>query len=325
MKGKLRELVELARSSRREIDPSPFQGELPGENQKAFALEVLDAMGFDLQAGRVDTSAHPFCSSQGPGDVRITWRFSRNDLRPGFFGLVHEAGHALYEQGLDPSLFRTPAGSAVSLGVHESQSRLWENMVARSLPFWQAFGPLLKKHLPGINGPASPEVLFKAANMVKPSPIRVEADETTYNLHILLRFSLEKRLFKGDLEVEDLATAWKEETRELLGIELDDDSQGVLQDIHWSLGAFGYFPTYTLGNIYAAQLFEAAGREIGDLEEIIRRKELKVLKEWLGKKIHRHCSLLPPKRLIKEATGKEPSSESLLSHLEKRVRAVYGD
>lgn len=314
-------LLERVRSSRRRVDESPFQGDLPREGQLAFGRRVLEAMGFDFEAGRLDASTHPFCSGHGPGDARITWRASATDLRPCFFGLVHEAGHALYEQGLDPALDLTPAGAAVSLGVHESQSRLWENLVARSRPFWEAFAPALRECLPLA---ADPEGLFLAANAVRPSPIRVEADEVTYNLHILLRFELERALLAGRLEPADLPGAWDEGMERRLGIRPAHAGEGALQDIHWAMGLFGYFPTYTIGNLYAAHLHAAAAKEIDGLEDRIGRGELGALREWLRIKVHRHGSLLPAERLMEAAAGAPPGPEALLAHLGGRVRAVYG-
>ena len=324
LQGPLAELAGKVRESGRRVDLSPFQGDLDPEAQLAFGRKVLEAMGFDLRAGRIDKATHPFCSGHGPGDVRITWRFDRGDLRPALFGLVHEAGHGLYEQGLDPALDRTPAGPAASLGVHESQSRLWENLVARSLPFWEGFAPLLEEVLPGRKGPAHPEALFRAAGEVKPSLIRVEADEVTYNLHILLRFRLERKLLSGELPAAEAPAAWNELSEELIGVRPERDADGILQDIHWAMGAVGYFPTYTLGNIYAAHLFEAARRDIPGLEEGFKKRELLPLREWLKEKIHRHGSVLPPERLVTEAAGAPPTPQALLRHLEQKVSAVYG-
>ncbi len=324
LQGPLAELIRKVRESGRRVDLSPFQGDLDPADQLAFTRKVLEAMGFDFRSGRIDRATHPFCSGHGPGDVRITWRFDPGDLRPALFGLVHEAGHGLYEQGLDPALDRTPAGPAASLGVHESQSRLWENLVARSLPFWEGFAPLLEEVLPGRKGPADPEALFGAAGEVKPSLIRVEADEVTYNLHILLRFRLERELLSEKLALPDLPAAWNDLSLELIGVEPQKDAQGVLQDIHWAMGAVGYFPTYTLGNIYAAHLFRAARRDLPGLEEGFKKRELLPLREWLREKIHRHGSVLPPERLVTEAAGSPPSAEALLEHLEQKVSTLYG-
>ncbi len=324
LQGPLSALAARVRESGRRVDLSPFQGDLDPEAQLAFGRKVLEAMGFDFRAGRIDRAVHPFCSGHGPGDVRITWRYSRTDIRPALFGLVHEGGHALYEQGLDPALDRTPAGGAASLGVHESQSRLWENLVARSLPFWEGFAPVLEKALPRRKGPADPEALFRAAGEVRPSLIRVEADEVTYNLHILLRFRLERELLSERLSLPDLPAAWNDLSEELLGVRPGNDAEGVLQDIHWAMGALGYFPTYTLGNLYAAHLFEAARRDLPDLEEGFRKRELLPLREWLREKIHRHGSVLPPERLVTEAAGAPPSPEALLAHLENKVSVIYG-
>jgi carboxypeptidase Taq len=300
----------------------PVRRAVAPDTQKEFALAVVRAMGFDLDSGRLDASTHPFCTGIHGGDVRLTWRSDAADLRPAFFGIVHEAGHGLYEQGLPGHWQRTPLGDAASLGVHESQSRLWENMVARSRPFWSHFLPVLKRAAPGTFDDVQLDAMVRAVNHVTPSPIRVEADELTYNLHVVLRFELERDLFAGTLAIADLPAAWNDGMQRLLGIRPTNDAEGVLQDIHWAMGAFGYFPTYTLGNLYAAQLHEKAAADLGDLDAAIGRGELVPLRDWLREKVHRHGRRLRPAELIRAATGSDPGPDAFLRYAEAKFSAA---
>jgi carboxypeptidase Taq len=281
-------------------------------------------MGFDLEAGRLDVSAHPFCSGTCPRDVRLTTRFQERDMRSALFGSMHEAGHGLYEQGLDTAHEWTPMGSAVSLGIHESQSRLWENLVGRSRAFWAHWFPKLKETFPEALSDVGPDAFHFAINEVRPSLIRVEADEVTYNLHILLRFELEQELLSGAVSVSALPGVWNERMQRYLGITPPDDAKGCLQDIHWSFGLFGYFPTYTLGNLYASQIYAAARREMPDLEAKIAAGEMRPLREWLREKIHRRGMLHRPADLVREATGAAPSADFFTSYLKEKFGALYG-
>lgn len=316
-------LVAAAAASSRTIDLAPVQGEFDVAAQEAFAREVSVALGYDFAAGRLDASAHPFTTSFDPADVRITWRPEPDDLRPGLFGVIHETGHALYEQGLPTELAGTPAGGAVSLGVHESQSRLWENLVGRSRGFWTWALPRLHEHLPFTAGLTVDE-LWPALHTVTPSLIRVEADEATYNLHVVVRFELERALFSGGLEVGDLRGAWDEAYGRLLGVRPTGVADGWLQDIHWSMGAFGYFPTYALGNLIAAQLFDAAQGELGPLEDQFARGEFAPLLGWLRDHVHRHASVLSAGELVERATGRPLTPAPFLAHLRADVAAAYG-
>ena len=245
--------------------------EFPLERQPVLARQVAAALGFDLERGRLDVGPHPFCTSIGPGDVRIALRYHAHDFARGFFALLHEIGHALYDQGLDPAHYGTPMGEAASLGLHESQSRLWENLVGRSQGFWRHFYPQLRGAFPEPLHDISMEEFRRAMNRVVPGAIRVEADEVTYDLHIVIRFELERALLAGDLRAADLPGAWAERYRDYLGVTPKNDRTGCLQDGHWSEGLIGYFPTYTLGNVYAAQLFAAAERAVGPLTRRSRR------------------------------------------------------
>jgi carboxypeptidase Taq len=281
-------------------------------------------MGFDFEAGRQDKSAHPFCSAVGPGDVRLTTRLSERDLAQALFGSMHEGGHGLYEQGIGEAVQRSPIGQGVSLGVHESQSRLWENCVGRSRPFWQFALPKLVELFPRQLAGVEVDAFWRAVNRVEPSLIRVEADEVTYNLHILLRFEIERRLFKREVDVADLPALWNEAMEATLGIAPPDDRDGVLQDIHWGFGLVGYFPTYTLGNLYAAQLWAAIGRELPERDAAIAGGQLRPILGWLRERIHRHGGTYLPADLIERATGEPPNPRYLTEYLSAKYGQVYG-
>lgn len=316
----IRQIVDSGRQAPRDI----LRGSFPTDAQAEFGRAVAARIGFDFHAGRLDVTAHPFCAGIGPGDCRLTTRYDERFFPSAFFGTLHEAGHGMYEQGLPSAQFGLPLGEAVSLGVHESQSRMWENFVGRSRAFWEHFFPVAQQRFPAALGGVSLEAFYFAVNDVQPSLVRVEADEATYNLHILVRFELETALIAGDLPVADLPAAWNEKYEESLGVRPPDDAQGVLQDIHWSAGLFGYFPTYTLGNLYAAQLFEAAARDIGPLEPLLRAGEFGPLLDWLRRHVHTHGKRYPAETLIERATGVAPSPEPLLRHLRRKLEPLYG-
>ncbi len=316
-------LVHSVAESGIEVDESPATSDFPPDRQRSFGRFLAEKIGFDFDAGRLDESTHPFCVGIATGDVRMTWRYDTRDFRPAVFGILHETGHGLYEQGLPANLERTPAGDAVSLGIHESQSRLWENHVGRGRGFWNWALPHYREAFP--NAPdAGVEQIWPLLHTVRPSLIRVEADEATYNLHIVARFELERAIFAGDLEVSDLPAAWDNLYEELLGIRPPNVAEGLLQDIHWSQGMFGYFPTYTLGTMAAAQLFAAAERELGDLESAFAAGEFAPLLAWLRRNVHAHASHYQAPKLIEQATGKPLAADDLLSYLRKTTREVYG-
>ena len=317
-----RDLLERIRASAVRPPVEVLHRNYPVEVQRAVAYEVTGLLGYDLEGGRIDPTAHPFELSVGPGDVRITTRYYPDYLGAAFFGSVHEAGHAMYEQGLPAEHWGTPMGQAVSMGVHESQSRMWENLVGRSLGFWRFYYPKLQPRFAAL-ADVRLEDFHRAVNAVKPSLIRVEADEVTYNLHILIRFELELALFRGELEVDDLPEAWNAKYRDYLGVVPPNFKDGVMQDVHWSGGMFGYFPSYTLGNVYAAQLFEAAQRDLGELEEAFARGEFAPLLEWLRDRVHRHGRRFPPRRLVERATGTPPGTDALVRYLNDRFGALY--
>ncbi len=294
------------------------------EAQRQFSRRVAEKIGFDFQRGRLDETSHPFCTTLGPSDCRILTRFETNWLPAGLFGTLHEAGHGMYEQGLRDDWFGLPPGSFVSLGVHESQSRLWENQVGRSHAFWQWLYPAAQRAFsPNLDNVSLDDFHF-AVNAVRPSLIRVEADEVTYNLHIIIRFDLERRLIDGSLSVAELPEAWNARYESDLGIRPSGDSDGVLQDVHWSAGLFGYFPTYTLGNLISAQLFDAAREDLGDLDSMFAAGQFEPLLAWLRQHVHRLGRCYSGPELVKKATGKVLSAEHLMAHLQSKADRLYG-
>jgi carboxypeptidase Taq len=320
------ELVPLAATfthAERQPNTAILHCDYPLERQRIFGEAVAAAVGFDFHRGRLDTTAHPFFSTIGPSDCRITTRYCANRFGDGFFGILHEVGHALYEQGLDPEHHGTPMGEAVSLGMHESQSRLWENVVGRSRAFWQHFFPRARHVFHEALHDVSQQEFYFAINAVEASGNRVMADEVTYNLHILVRFELEQALLTGDLAAADLPGAWNERYRHYLGITPGNDAEGCLQDSHWAGGLIGYFPTYTLGNIFAAQLFERARADLGNLEETLARGEFGELLGWLRERIHRHGHRYPAAQLIERATGAPPDHRPLVAMLRRKYGDLY--
>jgi carboxypeptidase Taq len=299
----------------------PFGGEIDVESQRRACMLVLEGVGFDPDGWRLDVAPHPFAQALGSGDVRVTTRYDLHDFGGAYFGALHEFGHGLYEAQIPDRLARSPLGSPVSLGVHESQSRLWENMVGRSRAFCTWVAPHLAAILPG-HDDVGPEELFRRVNTVHRNLIRVEADETTYNLHIVLRFELELALVEGSLGVDDLPHAWNEGMHELLGLDVPDDAQGVLQDVHWGAGMIGYFPTYTLGNLMAAQLWEALVADLPDVESAIEQGDFAPLRGWLGEHVHAQGRRLPPPELLRRVTGQELAVEPFLRYLRGKLAGV---
>jgi len=292
--------------------------------QEALSQSVSEAIGFDFEAGRRDASTHPFCGGPNPDDVRWTTRYNESDPFGSLYGSMHETGHGTYEQGRRRDLDFQPAGEANGLGVHESQSRLWENQVGRSREFCEWALPLWQQYFPENMEGVSADELWQAVNLVEPSLIRVEADEATYNLHIMIRYEIEKQLISGELEVDDLPDAWDDMYEEFLGVRAPSRALGVLQDIHWSMGAFGYFPTYTLGNLYAAQLLAAARKDMPDHDENMRRGEFSPLLAWMREHIHQRGSILEPADLVEKASGSPPSPDAFVDYLHDKVKRLYG-
>ena len=317
-------LVTAIQQSGRRPKTELLHGKFPIDQQDQFGREAAVAIGFDFSRGRLDVTAHPFCTTLGPHDCRITTRYDGQFFNSAFFGILHEAGHGIYEQGLPAEHFGLPLGEAVSLGIHESQSRLWENLVGRSRAFWTHFYPLAQQRFPAALGHVPFADFYFAINDVRPSLIRVEADEATYNLHILIRFELEQALLDDDLQAADLPGAWNEKYRQYLCITPPDNRSGVLQDVHWSAGLIGYFPTYSLGNLYAAQVFAQAKAELSDLPGSFARGDFRPLRDWLREKIHRHGQRYSAAELVQRVTGRPLSAKPLVEHLRTTMGPLYG-
>jgi carboxypeptidase Taq len=325
--GKLRlQQVALVQAiaERPQVDASFLHQPFDEQKQWDFGVQVISSFGYDWQRGRQDKSAHPFTTSIGLQDVRITTRLKPDYLGTALFGTMHEAGHALYELGVDPTLMRTPLGGGASLAVHESQSRLWENLIGRSLPFWEYYYPKLQQVFPSQLVGVSLERFYQGINQVKPSLIRVEADEATYNLHIMLRLELEIALLEASLAVKDLPEAWNARMRDYLGIEPPNDADGVLQDVHWSGGMIGYFPTYALGNLISAQIWEVINTDLPDLPAQIRAGNFSSLLSWLREKIHRHGAKFEPQELVQRVTGSKINPDPYVRYLKDKYSEIYG-
>jgi len=316
-------LVAQIQQSPRRPDTSVLHREFPIDEQERFVREAATAIGFDFSRGRLDVTTHPFCCTLGPNDCRITTRYGETFFNAAFFGVLHEAGHGIYEQGLPIEHYGLPLGEAISLGVHESQSRLWENMVGRSRAFWNHVYPQAQRRFPAALSDVSIDDFYFAINDVRPSLIRVEADEVTYNLHILLRFELERALLDGDLQAADLPEAWNEKCQRYLGVTPPDNRSGVLQDVHWSAGLIGYFPTYSLGNLYAAQYFARAESELGNLVETFTQGDFLPLFTWLRENIHCHGQRYSASELVERVTGSPLSARPLVAHLQAKMGLLY--
>ena len=316
--------VNELNEAKQKPDPSILDRRFPVETQKLWCRQSAEGIGFDFKSGRIDVSAHPFCSGTGPSDVRLTTRYQENFFPSAVFGTLHEAGHGLYEQGLPLEHVFTPRGQAVSLGIHESQSRLWENMVGRSRAYWERYYLQCQTVFPEALEGVSLDDFYRAINTVRPSLVRVEADEVTYNLHIILRFEIERDLIEQRVTVNNVPDAWNAKMKELLGITPNSDAEGCLQDIHWSMGSFGYFPTYALGNLYAAQFYAAAERAMPDLTEQIRRGEFGALLDWMRTNIHQHGQRYRVNELVQNVTGAPLSIEPFMSYIRAKFSPIYG-
>jgi carboxypeptidase Taq len=316
-------LIAAIGQSKRKPLRDVLEREFPVDAQAAFARSAADAIGFNFHAGRLDVTTHPFCSGIGPGDCRITTRYNQNFFNEAFFGVLHEAGHGIYDQGLPTEHFGLALGTYCSLGIHESQSRLWENQVGRGRAFWEHFYPKAQKTFPAALGDVSLDDFYFAINESKPSLIRVEADEATYNLHIILRFELELGLMSGDLKPADVPGAWNEKFQKMFSLTPPDDRRGCLQDIHWSMGGIGYFPTYTLGNLYAAELMAAARKQLPGLEEDLGRGGFGRLKTWLNDKVHRPGRSYRSDELCRRVTGQGLRHGPLIEYLRDKFGRLY--
>ncbi|ELK45291.1 carboxypeptidase M32 [Halobacillus sp. BAB-2008] len=318
----LTELLGRVKEAPAQPDPSVLKGHFPKDQQTAFSKEILKRMGYDFDAGRLDETVHPFAIGLNVNDVRVTTKYDESDFRTAVFGTIHEGGHALYEQNISEDLSFTPLATGTSMGIHESQSLFWENFIARSEQFWENHYPLFQTYAPDNFRELSLNSFFAAVNEVKPSLIRIEADELTYCLHIMIRYELEKALIAGDMDAKDLPSRWNDKMEEYLGVRPDTDAEGVLQDIHWSGGDFGYFPSYALGYMYAAQ-FDAQMREEIDVDKAVREGDFRIIKEWLKEKIHRHGKMKKPLEILTEVTGEGLNPDYLLRYLETKYKHIY--
>jgi carboxypeptidase Taq len=314
-------LVAAVAEARAEIDGPP--GPFPIDRQERFELEVITRFGYDPAAWRIDETVHPFASGGGPDDVRLTTRHFEESL-DGLWATMHEFGHGLYEHQVGRELDRSPLCHGVSLGLHESQSRMWENLVGRSLPFWRHFFPRLRETFPEQLGGFDVEEWYRSVNRVEPSFIRVEADEATYNLHIILRFELEQEILNRQIDLADLPEAWNARFSELLGIDVPDDRRGILQDMHWAGGHIGYFPTYALGNVISAQIWQRIRDELPDLDAQFEQGEFGALREWLGEHVHVHGRKFTPGETLERAVGGPIDPEPYLRYLREKLGGIYG-
>ena len=317
--------VELIKaiSEKPQVEKSFLFLEYPEKTQWDFGVEVISKFGYDWDHGRQDKSVHPFTTGFGLNDVRITTRFNTKFLPTAMFSTMHECGHALYELGIAKKYNRTPLGAGASMAVHESQSRLWENLVGRSRAFWKHFYPRLQELFPSQLGNVDTEMFYKAVNAVEPSLIRVEADEATYNLHIMLRLEMEIALMEGSLKAKDAPEAWNDKFENYLGIIPPDNARGVLQDVHWSFGGFGYFPTYALGNLVSAQLWERLEQDILDVEAQIEKANFAVILNWLRENVHVYGAKYEPQELVQKITGSKITPEPYMRYLDKKFKEIY--
>jgi carboxypeptidase Taq len=320
LKAELRPLIATLSEHADRARDGCLHGRFPIDAQRRLVRGVIELMGFDPDSWRMDEAVHPFAMGVNAHDIRITTRWSESFLPSALFSAMHECGHGLYEAGIAPTLERSPLGQAESLGIHESQSRMWENMVGRSRAFSGVLAPRIAKQF---GTDIEPEALFRAVNRVEPSHIRVEADEATYGLHIILRFELEQALIDGKVSVEELPEAWNALTREYLGLDVPDDANGVLQDVHWSGGAIGYFPTYALGNLIAGQLWERANTDITDLDAQIAAGELQGLREWLREHVHRHGAKFTMPELLERVVGGPIQVGPFVTYLKRKLSDAY--
>jgi len=317
--------VELIKaiSQKPQVEKSFLYLDYPEKGQWDFGVEVISKFGYDWKHGRQDKSVHPFTTGFGLNDVRITTRFKNDFLPTGMFGTMHECGHALYEMGINKQYNRSPLADGASMAVHESQSRMWENLIGRSKAFWKHFYPRLKEIFPSQLGNVDAEMFYKSVNAVEPSFIRVEADEATYNLHIMLRLEMEIALMEGSLQAKDAPQAWNEKFKQYLGIVPPDDAQGVLQDVHWSFGGFGYFPTYALGNLVSAQIWERMAKDIPDIDQKVEDAKFDVILSWLREHVHVYGAKYEPQELVQKVTGSKITPEPFIRYLETKFGDIY--
>lgn len=323
LRDKIVPLVQRISKSANKPETGFLYKHFPKEKQRDFSLEVLKQMGYSFNAGRLDETVHPFAISLNPGDVRVTTKYDEKDFRTAVFGTIHEGGHALYEQNISQELIGTPLCDGTSMGIHESQSLFYENFVGRHHSFWKKNYGLLKEYANGQFDDIQIDDFYRAINESKPSLIRIEADELTYPLHIIIRYEIEKGLFNDEIDVKDLPRIWNEKYQQYLGVTPENDAQGVLQDVHWSGGSFGYFPSYALGLIYAAQLKHAMVKELPNFDKLLEEGDLIPVKEWFTTNVHQFGKLKKPLDILKDATGEGLNAQYLVDYLNTKYQNVY--
>ncbi|MFW5973251.1 MAG: carboxypeptidase M32 [Bacteroidota bacterium] len=324
LRGDLVPIVEAIRQSG-QVDDSFLHQHYDRDLQWQFGMDVIRELGYDFRHGRQDYSAHPFSTAFAISDVRITTRINERYFPTGFFGTLHEMGHALYEQGIDRRFERTPLADGTSLSTHESQSRLWENQIGRSRAFWTRYFPKLKEKFPGALAGVDLDAFYRGVNRVEPSLIRVEADEVTYSLHIMLRFEIETELVTGRMRVQDIPEAWNDRMEDYLGIRPPSQADGALQDIHWSLAAIGYFPTYALGTLISSQMFDAAERDLGDIDAQVERGEYEPLRDWLRNQVHRWGRARSTSEILQQTTGGGLDATPWLTYIRRKYGDIYSE
>lgn len=323
VKEKLPALLDKIKAAS-QVDDCFLRRNYPRQGQWDFSIDVLRGMGYDFEAGRQDISEHPFTTSFSPQDVRVTTRVDENDFASLLWSSIHEGGHALYEQGLSSDYYGLPLGEAASLSIHESQSRLWENCVGRAMPFWKHFYPRLQQQFPSQLNDVSVDAFYKGMNKVQPSLIRTESDELTYHFHVMIRYEVEKALFENTVSVKDLSAFWNEQYQKYLGVSATNDKEGVLQDVHWAHGSFGYFPTYSLGSFYAAQFYKQATKELNGLEAQIANGEFTDLLQWLRKGVHQYGRKYRSEELCNKLTGQGLSFAAFMEYATEKYTGIYG-
>lgn len=315
--------IQEIKNSPVKIDPRKILGQFPVHKQRTFNKLIAQKIGFDTEAGRLDKSVHPFSTNFHPTDVRMTTRYKKNNILYSIGSTIHETGHSLYEQNLPAEHFGTPLAEAISLGIHESQSRLWENQLGKSLSFWKYFYPKLQKEFPSPFQNLALAEFYQIINHVQPSLIRTEADEVTYNLHIILRFELEREMIEGSLDLKDLPKIWQDKMKEYLGVKVPNDQLGVMQDIHWAGGDIGYFATYSLGNLYAAQFYYQMTKDIPTIEQQVVKGNFSQINDWLKNNIHRYGRTYRAEHLVKKITGEPLNSRYFIDYLKNKYRKIY--
>ncbi|WP_275425417.1 carboxypeptidase M32 [Bacillus sp. CGMCC 1.16541] len=325
--GQLRErivpLVKQIAASSNKPETSFLFSKFPKEQQREFSLAILEELGYDFNAGRLDETVHPFATGLNPGDVRITTKYDEHDFRTAIFGTIHECGHALYEQNISSDLIGTVLCDGTSMGIHESQSLFFEKFVGKNYSFWKRNYDVLKKYAPGQFDDVALDDFYRAVNQSQPSLIRIEADELTYPLHIMIRYEIEKGLINGEMAVKDLPQIWNDKYEEYLGVRPSHDGEGVLQDVHWSGGSFGYFPSYALGYMYAAQLKNTMLQDLPNYDELLENGEGHIIREWLTEHIHQYGKMKKPLEILNDVTGEGLNAQFLIDYLEEKYRRVY--